>query len=110
MRTLIVVFTLIASLLAVPAAFAAPTCQDINGSTIRCGTPGAMPVGWTLSPEQLLARQSAGPQYPSTIELLELFCVMGVFFAVMALMPEFDGRRAGDWDRQEGDPEERRKW
>jgi hypothetical protein len=26
----------------------------------------------------------------------------------MALMPEFDGRRAGDWDRQEDDDEDRR--
>jgi hypothetical protein len=109
MRPLIVPLVVSVSLLTAPAALAAPTCQDVNGGTIRCGTPGAMPVGWTLSPQQLLERQSSGPEYPTTAELLELFCVMGLFFAVMALMPEFDGRRAGDWDRQEDDPEERRK-
>ena len=32
-----------------PAAIAAPTCQDVHGGTIRCGTPGAMPVGWAMT-------------------------------------------------------------
>ena len=32
--------TLLATLLAAPAAIAAPTCQDRNGDTIRCGNSG----------------------------------------------------------------------
>jgi hypothetical protein len=107
MRPLILAFTVAATLLTAPAALAAPTCQDKNGDTIKCGIPGAMPVGWSLSLRQLLDRQPSRPIAPSTTELLELICVIGVFFAVMALMPEFDGRRAGDWDEQEGDHEER---
>jgi hypothetical protein len=106
MRSWISAFAVAAALLATPAALAAPTCQDKNGETIRCGTAGAMPVGWTLSPQQRLERQISKPKYPSTNELLELIGVMGVFFTLLALMPEFDGQTASDWGEQEGDCEE----
>lgn len=105
MRPLIPAFTVAVSLLTASAAFAAPTCQDINGETIRCGTPGAMPVGWTLSPQQRLEQQGSIAKYPSTNELLELIGVMGVFFTLLALMPEFDGQLTSDWGEQEEDPE-----
>ena len=107
MRPSILAVTVAATLLSASAAFAAPTCQDENGITSKCGTPGAMPVGWAPSPQQLVERQSSRPKYPSTIELLELIGIIGAFFSLMALMPEFDGRRAGDWGEQEGDREER---
>jgi len=82
---------------------AAPTCEDRNGLAIKCGTGGAMPVGWILPPEEWFDRQKFRPSAPSMNDILELICVLGVFFALMALLPEFDGRRAGDWDRQEDD-------
>jgi hypothetical protein len=44
----IVPMSVVALLLAASAAQAAPTCQDRHGGTVRCGTSGAMPVGWTL--------------------------------------------------------------
>ena len=34
-------------------------------------------------------------------QLFGLFCVLGGFFALIAMMPQFDG----DWDRQEDDAE-----
>ena len=105
MRPWILVFAA-AMLLATPAAHAAPTCQDRNGETTRCGTPGAMPVGWTLSPQQRLERQIPKPKYPTTNELLELIGVIGVYFTLLALMPEFDGQRTRDWGEQEGDRDE----
>ena len=105
MRPWISAFAGAATLLA-SAALAAPTCQDRNGETIRCGTQGAMPVGWSLSPQQRLEQQISKPKYPSTNELLELIGVMGVYFALLALMPEFDGQRTRDWGEQEGDREE----
>jgi len=107
MRRSILAFTVAATLMTAPAASAAPTCQDINGGTIKCGTPGAMPVGWSPSRQQLLDRQNASPAYPDTNELLKLICILGVFFSLMALLPEFDGTRAGDWDKQEGDDGDR---
>jgi len=103
---------LITASLAAPPALAAPTCQTQNGATIRCGTPGAMPVGWNLSPQQRLDRHvpgpdyPTGPNYPTGNEFLKLLCIMGVFFALMALLPEFDGQRAGAWGKQEGDDED----
>jgi hypothetical protein len=84
---------ILALLLAAPAAQAAPTCQDRNGDTIRCGTPGAMPVGWTPSPQQLWDRQLSRPPGPSKGDLLSAFCVVGLFLALIALLPEFHGWR-----------------
>ncbi len=95
----------LATPLVVPhAVLAAPTCQTRDGETIRCGVTGAMPVGWTLPPEERLEKERLHPpKYPSAKELLEIFCVMGLFFAVLALMPDFEG----DWDKQEGDDKRR---
>jgi hypothetical protein len=98
MRQLILALTSAAILLAAPAAFSAPTCQDRNGDTIRCGTPGAMPVGWTLPAEQRVPKPPV-----SASKLLELAYILGVFFALLALMPEFEHGDEGDWDKQEGD-------
>ncbi len=91
----------IAALLAAPAAMAAPTCQDRTGDTVRCGTEGAMPVGWTLPDEQrarVLAARPAEP--PPNLFGLGLFLIG--FFALLVLMPDFDGQ----WDRQERDEDE----
>jgi hypothetical protein len=101
---LILAFVAAATLLAARPAFAAPTCQTRDGETIRCGTPGAMPVGWTMPPEERLEKERLHPpKYPTTTELLEVFCVLGVFFVLLALMPDFEG----DWDKQEGDDRKR---
>jgi len=82
---------------------AAPTCQDRNGLTIKCGVEGAMPVGWTLPFEERRSK----PAGPSASELFGLIATIGLLFALIALLPEFDGRRDSDWDRQEGDDQER---
>ena len=87
--------------LSAPAAIAAPTCQDRNGDTIRCNTPGAMPVGWTPSPEVLLAKKSAAPD--DSVQALKAAVVVALFLAMIALLPEFDGTKSTDWARQEGD-------
>jgi hypothetical protein len=104
MRRSILAATAAVTLLTAPAALAAPTCQDRNGDTIKCGIPGAMPVGWTLSPQQRWERQRSKPADSNMNELLELICIMGVFFALMALLPQFDGWSDGDWHRK-GDDE-----
>ena len=86
-------------LLTAPAAFAAPTCQDRHGLTIRCGTEGAMPVGWSLPFEERKFESHS----PTTGQLLHLIATLGLLFALIALLPEFDGRRSRDWGRQEDD-------
>ena len=84
--------------------FAAPTCKDTSGDTIRCGTPGAMPVGWSPSPQQLLTHQFSQPPGPSHTTLLKVFLGIALLFVFIALLPEFDGSPAGGgWDRQEDD-------
>ena len=85
------------------AALAAPTCLDKNGDTIRCGTQGAMPVGWTPSPAQLLNRRRSILVDSNTNNLSKAICLIGLLLALIALMPEFDGTQARDWDEQEHD-------
>jgi hypothetical protein len=95
---------IVPALLLAASAKAAPTCRDKNLQTVRCGTPGAMPVGWEPSPQQLWERQLSQPAGPSTAEVLKVLGGIGLLFALIALLPEFDGSRAGGgWDRQEGD-------
>jgi len=96
-----------ALLLAAPAAMAAPTCDNRSGETVRCGTPGAMPVGWTPSPADVQDRHAVPPDL-SPAEAAALIYILGAFFALIALMPDFDGRRDSDWDEQEGDRPRRR--
>jgi hypothetical protein len=89
------------ALLTAPAAMAAPTCQDRDGDTIRCGTEGAMPVGWTLpAPERRQVLASRPQVAPASLVGLGVFLVG--FFALLALLPDFDGK----WDPQERDEEE----
>jgi hypothetical protein len=107
MRRLIFALAAAAALAGAPASMAAPTCQDRNGGTIRCGTEGAMPVGWTLPPEERPDPDTL-PADPSLNTLLELFCAMGVFFGLMALLPDFDGWGAGDWERSKSKDSRRR--
>ena len=108
MRALILAVGVAAALAGATCARAAPTCDDIDGGTIRCGTPGAMPVGWAPSAERRLARLAAGPPDPPLEEALAAIAVVGGLLALFGLLPDFDGWQAGDWDRQESDKRERR--
>lgn len=105
-RLTIPAFAAVALLVLSSPALSAPTCQTLDGETAKCGTPGAMPVGWTPSPRQLLDRQVAADPGPSAEQLLNLAFFLGGLFALIALAPEFDGWSPGDWDRQEGDDDD----
>ena len=82
------------------AAHAAPTCLDDTGATVRCDAPNALPVGASPAPEQV-ADHDADIPLPSPQTLFGLICVLGGLFALIGLMPDFDG-----WG---GDHEGRRK-
>ena len=86
-----------------PAARAAPSCIDRQGQTVRCGTAGAMPVGWTLPPDQARARLASMDVDLDSGRLIGLVCLIGGLFALFALLPDFDD----GWDRQEDDQERR---
>jgi hypothetical protein len=90
-------------MLAAPTALAAPSCLDRQGQTVRCGTTGAMPVGWTLPPDQARVRLSAMDVRLDAGRLIGLVCVLGGLFALFALLPDFDD----GWDHQEDDRERR---
>jgi hypothetical protein len=95
-RALLLTVTL---MFAMPASLAwgAPTCQDKSGITTRCGTPGAMPVGWEPSPRELWERELSRPPGPNTGDILNALCVVVLLFSLIALMPAFDGSQDGDW-------------
>ena len=82
---------------------AAPMCENAAGVPVQCGHPGAMPLGWTVSPQQREIYLKTLPPDPSPTILFSLACLIGAFFALIALMPDFDGRTDSDWGRQEGD-------
>ena len=96
-----------ALLLAGPAALAAPTCDNRNGETVKCGTPGAMPVGWAPSPGDVLDHPATPPEL-SPAEAVALIYILVAFFGLIALLPPFDGTRESDWDEQEGDSKKKR--
>jgi hypothetical protein len=83
------------ALLATPV-FAAPTCQDRNGDTIKCGAPGAMPVGWTLPDAEAWRLRLVHPETPAG-DILKAVAGLALLFALIALLPRFDGRRDQDW-------------
>jgi hypothetical protein len=92
MRALLLIMG-ICGLLATGPAMAAPTCQDRQGGTIKCGAPSAMPVGWKPSPEQLWEQEISRAPGPGTGKLLGVFCGLALLFALIALLPDFDGWR-----------------
>jgi hypothetical protein len=74
-----------ALMFAMPAAWCAPTCQDKSGMTTRCGTRGAMPVGWTApEADRHLPAGNARDMWDAAAGLI-------LIFALIALLPEFDG-------------------
>ena len=101
MRALTIALTMASALLATSAALAAPTCRNLDGVGMRCGTPGAMPVGWSPSPQQRAAWRRAAPADLTGNELAALIALVGGLFAMIALMPKFDGSQDADWDRQD---------
>jgi|SRR5882757_9943025 len=91
------------ALLLVQPAFAAPTCQTRNDDTIKCGVPGAMPVGWAPPDKD---RQISQLPAPTGEELWTAFGLLVLLFSLIALMPKFDGSRDSDWDTPTGKRED----
>ena len=98
MRLSITALVAAVALSAAAGAHAAPTCVDHNDIVRRCGTPGAMPVGWTPPPGT--ERPMDAPMDPSLA--FGLVCILGGVFALIALMPDFDG----DWGSPPADDDD----
>ena len=78
---------------------AKPPDLGVSANPVSAYTPGAMPVGWRLPFEE----RPFKPAAPTVSQLLALIATRGLLFALIALLPEFDGSRGGAWDKQEGD-------
>ena len=50
---------------------------------------------------------TTGVSFPTVVYTAMVWS--GALFALIALMPDFDGWDAGDWGQQEGDDDERRR-
>jgi hypothetical protein len=98
-----------AALLAVAplGAAAAPTCQTRAGVTVRCDVPSAMPVGWQMPEGERAARAAAAEAASDPDNGWRALVIVALLLALIALLPEFDGRKSTDWGRQEGDDERR---
>jgi hypothetical protein len=108
MRPLVLLCAMLALLVSAPAAMAAPTCQDKDGTTTRCGTASAMPVGWSLPPAEFNSHQAAlRSDTPNPTTLPSALCFIVLLLALFAFLPDFDGRSDADWDEQEGDDRQR---
>jgi len=103
---LVIAMMVVAALLgAAPVARAGPTCEDRAGEAVRCEDPRAMPLGWTPPLEERLKHSDQGPPEPTALELGGVFALIAMLFALIALMPNFDGwaAGAGDKDSDDGD-------
>lgn len=85
------------------AALAAPTCRNAQADMVRCGAPGAMPLGWTPPAGAEIGRRTGEADASDDRKLLALTVFLAGVFALIALMPDFEGK----WDRQAGDDERR---
>lgn len=79
---------------------AAPICLTRAGDPVHCEARGAMPLGWRLPPDAAARREMEQP-HPSTHTVMGAIAGLALFFALIALLPEFDGARDQDWDKQE---------
>lgn len=61
-----------------------------------------MPVGWRPSPEQWKEWRRNAPPVDKML-LVKLALGLGLFFAMIALMPEFDGASDKDWLPEQDD-------
>ena len=84
-------------------ALAAPTCLTAQGDMARCGTPRAMPVGWTPAAGAQIGRRTGEADASDDAKLIGLTVFLAGLFGLIALMPDFEGR----WDRQAGDEDGR---
>ena len=96
MRALAFALALLFSTPALPA----PICFTRAGDPVHCEAKGAMPVGWKLSPDEAARREMNQPHVPGST-ILKVVAGLALFFALIALLPEFDGARDQDWDAQE---------
>ena len=89
----------LALLLSAPA-LCAPICFNRAGDTVHCDVKGAMPVGWKLPPDEAARREMEQPHVPASA-ILKVGAGLALLFALIALLPEFDGAQDQDWDEQE---------
>jgi hypothetical protein len=94
------VFAFAFALLFSTPALAAPICLNRAGDAVHCEAKGAMPLGWRLPPDEALRREMQQPHVPAST-ILKAVAGLVLFLSLIALLPEFDGRRDQDWDAQE---------
>jgi hypothetical protein len=62
-----------------------------------------MPVGWRLPAGQLWEKDLDRPDAPVTATTISAAVLLATIFALLALLPSFDGAEDQDWGAQEGD-------
>lgn len=102
-RRLAAALLLGAVLLLPRAAAAGPPCLDGAGQTVRCDAPNAPPLAAPPAAEAE-APSPADIPLPAPETLFGVICLVGGLFALIGLMPDFDGWSSGEQDgRRERD-------
>ncbi len=71
---------------------------------MRGGRSHARGLDWQAQERE---QQPEIPDAGNLPQLVQTLCALGIFFALLALMPDFDGSQPGEWDREEGELRDR---
>ena len=104
MRLVVAILAAAVLLAVAPITSAGPICEDRAGESVRCEDARAMPLGWSLPLDERLKHPRSGPPDPTPVQLGGVFILIFLFFALIALMPDFDGwTSGGPGEKGEGD-------
>lgn len=92
----VTVLALVACFCAAPA-LAAPICQNRLGDFVHCDAKDAMPVGWSVPEDVYTARVLSRTPPAAPRERMAGAVILLCLFALIALLPRFDGASDEDW-------------
>jgi hypothetical protein len=88
---------LVACICGAAPALGAPICQNRLGDFVHCEAKEAMPLGWHVPDDVYTARVLSRTPPARSSDLVAAGMVLACLFALIALLPKFDGAKDEDW-------------